>query len=85
MCIFMETARIRARPQRCETPRGTVSQLQITADLQGAPEDLRGLLEGLAAEGITASLPTAGPHDPLPEPLAVHTSLSTAIIEERDG
>jgi hypothetical protein len=61
-----------------------MSQIQISADLQGAPEDLRELLEGLAAEGISATLPNVGPHDPLPEPLAVRTSLSAAIIEERN-
>ena len=61
-----------------------MSQVQITADLQSAPDDLRDLLEGLAAEGISATLPTVGPDDPLPEPLVVRTSLSAAVIEERN-
>ncbi|MBW3570219.1 MAG: hypothetical protein KY467_03860 [Gemmatimonadetes bacterium] len=61
-----------------------MSHVQITADLRGAPVDLRDLLEGLAADGITATLPTVGPDDPLPDPLVVRTSLSAAIIEERN-
>lgn len=61
-----------------------VTQIQAAADLQSAPEDLRELLEALAAEGISATLPTAGPNDPLHEPLVVRTSLSAAIIEERE-
>lgn len=64
--------------------RGPVTQIQAAADLQSAPEDLRELLEGLAADGISATLPTAGPNDPLHEPLLVRTSLSAAIIEERE-
>lgn len=71
-----------ARPKGYE--RGSVTQVQAAADLQGAPEDLRDLLEGLAAAGISATLPTAGPGDPLHEPLIVRTSLSAAIIEERE-
>lgn len=63
---------------------GPVTQVQTAADLQSAPEDLRELLEALAAEGISATLPTAGPNDPLHEPLVVRTSLSAAIIEERE-
>ena len=62
----------------------SVTQIQATADLQSAPQDLRDLLEGLAAEGISATLPTAGPDDPLHDPLVVRTSLSAAIIEERE-
>jgi hypothetical protein len=54
------------------------------ADLQGAPPDLRELLEGLAADGISATLPNVGPDDPLHDPLVVRTSLSAAIIEERE-
>jgi hypothetical protein len=64
--------------------RGSVTQIQAAADLQSAPEDLHDLLEGLAADGISATLPTAGPNDPLHEPLIVRTSLSAAIIEERE-
>jgi hypothetical protein len=62
----------------------SVTQIQAAANLQSAPEDLRDLLEGLAAEGISATLPTAGPDDPLHDPLVVRTSLSAAIIEERE-
>jgi hypothetical protein len=61
-----------------------VTQIQVTADLQSAPEDLRDLLEGLAADGISATLPTAGPDHPLHDPLVVRTSLSAAVIEERE-
>ncbi len=71
-------------PRRILRERGFVTQIQATADLQSAPEDLRELLEALAAEGISATLPTAGPNDPLHEPLVVRTSLSAAIIEERE-
>lgn len=49
-----------------------------------APADLRDFLEALASEGISATLPTAGPNDPLPDPLAVRTSLSAAVLEERE-
>ena len=63
---------------------GPVTQIQAEANLQSAPEDLRDLLEGLAADGIAATLPTAGPNDPLHEPLVVRTSLSAAIMEERE-
>jgi hypothetical protein len=61
-----------------------MTQFQVAADLQSAPEDLRDLLDGLAADGISATLPTAGPNDPLHDPLVVRTSLSAAIIEERE-
>lgn len=54
-----------------------------SGDPQGVPADLRKLLEGLAAEGISATLPNATAADPLPEPLVVRTSLSSAVIEER--
>lgn len=60
-----------------------MSQVQITADLTRAPADLREFLEGLAADGISATLPTVGPQDPVPDPLVVRASLSTAIVEER--
>jgi hypothetical protein len=70
------------RPMTRES--GFVTQIQAAVDLQSAPEDLRELLEALAAEGISATLPTAGPDDPLHEPLVVRTSLSAAIIEERE-
>ena len=60
-----------------------MTQAQTTADLQRAPADLRHLLEGLAAQGISATLPTAGPLDAIPEPLLVRTSLSDAILRER--
>ena len=71
-------------PQPMAQGRDSVTQVQAAADLQSAPEDLRDLLEGLAAEGISATLPTAGPNDPLHDPLVVRTSLSAAIIEERE-
>lgn len=61
-----------------------MTQIQAAADLQSAPEDLRDLLEALAAEGISATLPTAGPNDPLHDPLVIRTSLSSAILEERE-
>jgi hypothetical protein len=61
-----------------------VTQIQAAADLHGAPADLRDLLEGLAADGISATLPNAGPNDPLRDPLVVRTSLSAAIIDERE-
>lgn len=61
-----------------------MTQIQAAADIQSAPEDLRDLLDALAAEGISATLPTAGPDDPLHEPLVVRTSLSAAILEERE-
>jgi len=60
-----------------------MTQIQAAADVQGAPPDLRELLEGLAADGISATLPNVGPNDPLHDPLVVRTSLSAAIIEER--
>lgn len=64
--------------------RGSTTQIPAVADLQDVPEDLRELIKGLAADGIYATLPTAGPEDELPMPLSVRTSLSSAIIEERE-
>ena len=61
-----------------------MTQIHAVTDLQSAPEDLRDLLEALAADGISGTLPTAGPNDPLHEPLVVRTSLSATIIEERE-
>jgi hypothetical protein len=62
-----------------------VTQIQAAADLQGAPPaDLRELLDGLAAKGISATLPNVGPNDPLHDPLVVRTSLSAGIMEERE-
>lgn len=61
-------------------------QLQTAAvppDLDDAPADLRDFLEALASEGISASLPSVGPDNILPEPLAVRTSLSAAIVDAR--
>ncbi len=52
--------------------------------LADAPADLRDFLEALASEGISATLPTAGPDNPLPDPLAVRTSLTAAVLEERE-
>jgi hypothetical protein len=52
--------------------------------LTDVPPDLRGLIERLAAKGIKAWPSTAKPGDPLPEPFRLNTSLSDAIIEERD-
>ena len=49
-----------------------------------SPADLRDFLEALASQGVSATLPTAGPNDPLPDPLAVRTSLSAAVLEERE-
>lgn len=61
-----------------------MTQIQAAADLQGASPDLRELLEGLAADGISATLPNVGPNDPLHDPIIVRTSLSAAISEERE-
>jgi hypothetical protein len=52
-------------------------------DLSNVPDELRELVEGLAADGITVRLATVGPDTPLWEPLRLRTSLSEAIIEER--
>jgi hypothetical protein len=60
-------------------------RLQVEVpDLTDVPPDLRGLIERLAAKGITAWPSTVKPGDPLPEPFKLNTSLSDAIIEERD-
>ncbi|HEX8672136.1 MAG TPA: hypothetical protein VF710_09615 [Longimicrobium sp.] len=53
-------------------------------DLTDVSPDLRGLIERLAEKGITAWPSKVKPGDPLPEPLRLNTSLSDAIIEERD-
>lgn len=52
-------------------------------DLSNVSDELRELVEGLAADGITVRLATVGPDTPLWEPLRLRTSLSEAIIEER--
>ena len=56
----------------------------VSAGKHDPPPDLHVLAERLAAAGISVTLPIAGPEDELPEPLVIRTSLSTAIIEERD-
>jgi hypothetical protein len=53
-------------------------------DLTDVSPELRGLIERLAAKGIKARPSTVKPGDPLLEPLRLNTSLSAAIIEERD-
>ncbi len=48
------------------------------------PADLRYFLEALASAGISATLPTAGPDDLLPDPLSLRTSLTAAVLQERN-
>lgn len=61
------------------------SATRTTAPAGHAPEDLRIFQERLAAVGIRVSLPTAGPSDPLAEPLDLGAGLSDAIIAVRSG
>ncbi len=53
-------------------------------DLSDLPPDVQEFVRGLAEEGISVILPTLKPGEPLPEPIWLNTSLSDAIIEERD-
>jgi hypothetical protein len=53
-------------------------------DFSHLPADLREFAERLTAAGISFRLANVGPDDPLPEPIRANTSLSDAIIEERD-
>lgn len=46
--------------------------------------ELREFAERLTAAGMSFRLANVGPGDPLPEPIRANTSLSDAIIEERD-
>jgi hypothetical protein len=59
-------------------------EITESPDLRDVPDDLREFVERLAAAGITVRLATVGPDTPLWEPLRLRTSLSEAIIEERD-
>ncbi len=52
-------------------------------EISEAPADLQDFLKALAAKGISATLPTARPDNRLLAPLAVRTSLSAAVLEER--
>jgi hypothetical protein len=66
-----------------EPPGGTMPKALTTTeepDLSDAPEDLRVFMEGLAACGITATLPKTGAEDPVLDPLYVPgVSLSEAL------
>jgi hypothetical protein len=53
-------------------------------DFSHLPAELREFAEGMAAAGMSFTLANVGPDDPLPEPIRANTSLSDAIIEERD-
>ncbi|HEX8391661.1 MAG TPA: hypothetical protein VF665_04810 [Longimicrobium sp.] len=57
---------------------------RYSPDLDDAPDDLRDFLTALAAEGIAATQPNAGPGDPILDPLRLQTTLSDAVIEERE-
>lgn len=53
-------------------------------ELPATPGDDRDFIRRLEEDGMTVWPSTAGPATPLPEPLRLNTSLSEAIIEERD-
>jgi hypothetical protein len=60
--------------------------IHIPARTAETPEDLRLFLERIAALGVRVSLPTAGPADPLADPVEIGTGLSDAVIRLRaDG
>lgn len=61
-----------------------IQAVRSDPELNDVPEDLRDFLSALAGEGITATLPNAGPETPLLDPLRVQTTLSDAVIEARN-
>ena len=51
---------------------------------QNVPDDLREFVKRMAADGIAATPSNLPPGYQFPEPIRANTSLSDAIIEERD-
>ena len=52
--------------------------------VEAAPADLQEFAMALAAEGIAVTLPNVGPQHPVPAPVSAGTSLSAAVLEERE-
>ena len=65
---------------------GTPPMPETTTSAAAAdlPDDLREFIRNMAAEGITVTPAGIPPGYSFPEPLRANTSLSDAIIEERD-
>jgi hypothetical protein len=53
-------------------------------DLSHLPEDLREFIRGMAEDGIRVTPANRPPGYRFPEPIRANTSLSDAIIEERN-
>lgn len=53
-------------------------------DLSDLPPDVQGFIKRLAQKGIKVTPGRPDPNRVLPEPLRLNTSLSAAVIEERD-
>lgn len=53
-------------------------------DLSDLPPDLQEFIRGMAEEGLEVTPGRPDPNRILPEPLRANTSLSAAVIEERD-
>jgi hypothetical protein len=53
-------------------------------DLSDLPPDVQEFIRGLAEDGIEVTPGRPDPNRPRPEPLRLNTSLSAAVIEERD-
>ncbi|HEX8208767.1 MAG TPA: hypothetical protein VF584_01175 [Longimicrobium sp.] len=53
-------------------------------DLSDLPPDVQEFIRGLAQEGIEVTPGRPVPNRILPEPLRANTSLSAAVIEERE-
>lgn len=53
-------------------------------DLSDLPPDLQEFIKGLAQEGIEVTLGRPDPNRIMPEPLRANTSLTAAVLEERE-
>ncbi|HEX8454813.1 MAG TPA: hypothetical protein VF647_22235 [Longimicrobium sp.] len=53
-------------------------------DLSNLPPDVQAFITSLAEDGITVWPMRPAPNRPLPEPLHSNTSLTAAVLEERE-
>jgi hypothetical protein len=54
------------------------------SDLSNLPPDVQEFVKRLAEDGITVWPMRPVPNRPMPEPLRANTSLTAAVLEERD-
>ena len=77
------------RPHRSRSEPGPFRMLEDEPivelpDLSDLPPDLQEFVKGLAREGIEVTLGRPDPNRIMPEPLRANTSLTAAVLEERE-